>query len=391
MSVIKARYKIVTPMFIAGADQEDSAELRPPSFKGVLRFWFRATALPHFDNKVEEVASAEGQLFGRQSSGGVDAGKSRFSLKIDHKIKDNQIVKAGERWDGYGLAYLGYGVINRKEKNTRSYIKQGNTFEVTLFLKPDVSDKEKLLLRRSLIALGLFGGLGSRSRKGFGSVNLQSITEDDREVWVQPGTVDELKDRIKNFVKELGFLSKDLPQYSAFSEHTNIAIFSRNADSVKLLDEIGKEMIRYRSYGVDRGGKRILPWGETAQQNFKVDHDRIVNAIKGEKPDALPERIVFGLPQNYRFSSYHFSRGEKVAITPVNANRRASPLFIHIHELSNCSAAVFTLLTSHFLPSGEKIKIAVSGQEDIVFDAKVNYSVILDFIRRFPSKIQVYP
>ncbi|RKL61313.1 type III-B CRISPR module RAMP protein Cmr1 [Thermoanaerobacteraceae bacterium SP2] len=313
MSVIKARYKIVTPMFIAGADQEDSAELRPPSFKGVLRFWFRATALPYFDNKVEEVASAEGQLFGRQSSGGVDAGKSRFSLKIDHKIRDNQIAKAGERWDEYGLAYLGYGVINRKEKNTRSYIKQGNTFEVTLFLKPDVSDKEKLLLRRSLIALGLFGGLGSRSRKGFGSVNLQSITEDDREVWVQPGTVDELEVRIKSFIRELGILSEDLPHYSAFSEHTNVSIFSRNANSVKLLDGIGKEMIRYRSYGVDRGGKHVLPWYEPAQQNFKADHDRLVKAIKGEKPDALPERVVFGLPQNYRFSSYRFSRGEKVA------------------------------------------------------------------------------
>ncbi|HID77150.1 MAG TPA: type III-B CRISPR module RAMP protein Cmr1, partial [Planctomycetaceae bacterium] len=41
MTVFEATYRIVTPMFCAGAD-EQRAELRLPSFKGALRFWWRS-------------------------------------------------------------------------------------------------------------------------------------------------------------------------------------------------------------------------------------------------------------------------------------------------------------------------------------------------------------
>ena len=33
----------VTPLFLSGADQT-IAELRPPAFRGALRYWFRALA-----------------------------------------------------------------------------------------------------------------------------------------------------------------------------------------------------------------------------------------------------------------------------------------------------------------------------------------------------------
>jgi len=42
MKEIKAIYRIVTPMFIGGANQDPSDGIRPPSFKGALRFWWRA-------------------------------------------------------------------------------------------------------------------------------------------------------------------------------------------------------------------------------------------------------------------------------------------------------------------------------------------------------------
>ena len=44
MHTIEATYRINTPMFIAGAEQDKEAELRLPSFKGALRFWWRALA-----------------------------------------------------------------------------------------------------------------------------------------------------------------------------------------------------------------------------------------------------------------------------------------------------------------------------------------------------------
>jgi CRISPR-associated protein Cmr1 len=42
METIEAVYRIVTPMFIGGADQKPNDGVRAPSFKGMLRFWWRA-------------------------------------------------------------------------------------------------------------------------------------------------------------------------------------------------------------------------------------------------------------------------------------------------------------------------------------------------------------
>ena len=43
METIEATFKVVTPMFMSGADQSQ-AELRTASIKGALRFWWRALA-----------------------------------------------------------------------------------------------------------------------------------------------------------------------------------------------------------------------------------------------------------------------------------------------------------------------------------------------------------
>jgi len=37
---LRIRYRVVTPAFLGGADPS-SAELRPPSIKAALRFWYR--------------------------------------------------------------------------------------------------------------------------------------------------------------------------------------------------------------------------------------------------------------------------------------------------------------------------------------------------------------
>lgn len=43
-TTIEADYRAVTPVFCSGADPNKDAELRLSSFKGILRFWWRALA-----------------------------------------------------------------------------------------------------------------------------------------------------------------------------------------------------------------------------------------------------------------------------------------------------------------------------------------------------------
>src|SRR5690625_3249887 len=114
-------------------------------------------------------------------------------------------------------------------------------------------------------------------------------------------------------------------------------------------------MIRYRSWG--RRGK-ILSVVDS-EKNFKDDHDLMLKA-KGRRK-RHPDRIVFGLPHNYWFSSTKKSYAVKPA---YGLSRRASPLFIHIHQRSDVDPpiGVLAFLPATFLPTNMK-SIQVDSEE----------------------------
>ncbi len=82
---ITAKFRIVTPMFVSGLDPK-VPELRPPSIKGALRFWWRALEWGRCLRQAGDQTVAglrllhrlEAELFGSASGAGIDArGNSR--------------------------------------------------------------------------------------------------------------------------------------------------------------------------------------------------------------------------------------------------------------------------------------------------------------------------
>ena len=68
--LIKATYQINTPMFAAGANAQE-AELTPTTFKGVMRFWWRALnwsqirlACHNDTEALKKLHKQESKLFG---------------------------------------------------------------------------------------------------------------------------------------------------------------------------------------------------------------------------------------------------------------------------------------------------------------------------------------
>lgn len=188
MQTIEATYQVNTPMFLGGASQQ--AELRLPSFKGALRFWWRALAWDRIKNP-EELLKEESELFG---SSDREYGQSKVLMKIKWEGKKPSIFEKGEQLSdgseliGHGARYFGYGAINAYEsKKTgtkdaqliRSCLDAPASFHVSLILrktKDDEQDKRrKKQLLDTLMLIGILGGLGSKSRKGYGSLTLLSL------------------------------------------------------------------------------------------------------------------------------------------------------------------------------------------------------------------------
>jgi CRISPR-associated protein Cmr1 len=345
MNKIEAFFCIVTPMFLGGADGQ--TELRMQSVKGLLRFWWRTFVYPSVNGDLKKLAEKEAQLFG--SNENCASFQLHFSSNVNPLIKTSK----GETFqkmvnpDRPGARYLGFGLMDAFDgkKTTAGRLSKGcinhnQEFSISAIARNEFSND----LIRTFKLFGLLGGLGSRSRKGFGSITLTRIKVNDREYWVRPETTDAYRQELISLLGEATKYNQE-PKISAFSTHTRINYIGTNPSPLSLLNTWGKQMQRYRSWGFK--GKVN---GRKSEQNFKKDHHWYRFIGNYRENDFHPRRVIFGLPHNYD------SKKEEGCVTGKIHDRRASPLFFHIHEFSPRKyGAVALLLRSVFLPNGEKI------------------------------------
>ncbi len=391
-TTIEATYRAVTPLFCAGADRA-RPELRLPSFKGVLRFWWRALAWPRYAGDLTRIRQREDSLFGSVG------GQSRVLMRLERADqepktcnRDSVLTAAagGREPVGAGARYLGYGVMEAFDSKGRSkkagQLTRGclrTPFEFTVRLRcREVCEVELVLLRDALIALGTLGGMGAKSRKGYGSLALRSLRVGNKRRWSAPEALKDLQAEIGKLRYEQE--EEDLPEYTAFSSRArHVLLYAAGANPLELLDLVGRELVRYRSWG--RNGKILED--EDSEKKFRDDHD----LMKGGRPAKHPRRIAFGLPHNYGRRQV-IPRGR-------NLDRRASPLFIHIHECGGTPVAVLSFLPARFLPRGTTIsvdhtKVRMAPEQELYRPIHCFLDRLLDWKRReepFDEAIEVRP
>ena len=380
MMEIEATYRVVTPLFCAGADP-NRVELRLPSFKGALRFWWRALAWPRCGGDLRDIQRQEDALFG--SAGG---GQSRLLMRLAPVARAQAIgegkvltVSSIDRSVvGEGARYLGYGVMEAfaspKKKTeagqlTRACLRA--RFDFVVRSRGHALDEQQLSsIRQALIALGTLGGMGARSRKGYGSLVLRSLRMGGVVQWESPQDVAGLK-------KEIAALSVNqesiaFPSFTAISNQTRHLLLSSNKkEHLELLDLVGRELVRYRSWG--HNGK-ILDGKFNSEKNFKDDHDLMKKNVS--ERHVHPRRVAFGLPHNYGKRNT-----QQIGPHGRQLDRRAGPLFIHIHECKDSPIAVLSFLPAWFLPKGRS-GISVGGHKVEQKPEGELYRPIHDFLDR---------
>lgn len=217
MNHIDLELEILTPAFLAGADQHES-ELRAASIKGLLRWWWRASEGHRFRSPVE-LNEAEAAVFGSAEMKlksplqvgvellsspvvviprGKDAPTSSAEYSYQRRDRDGS-VRTGM---AQALHYLGYGPIripsgaekaaaeqgrdpallgpDRRAKRSAVFIRPafapGTRFRVRLAWRDGrlTGDQQEELVRACAGWVAL-GGLGCRSRKGLGSLHLVGV------------------------------------------------------------------------------------------------------------------------------------------------------------------------------------------------------------------------
>lgn len=155
----------ITSALLAGADQ-NAPEIRAPSIRGALRWWFRVLAGGRDVRKEEE------ELFGgvHGSDGPV---ASAISVRVeDAAIKNNQ--KAVPLPPNTPMGYIGYfaQVSGNKQGVHRTdpfhYIGAGSTFTLKIRAVRPVLPERWARLEEAVKAFVWVGALGLRATRGFG-------------------------------------------------------------------------------------------------------------------------------------------------------------------------------------------------------------------------------
>ncbi len=329
MATFEFSLKVISPMFIAGADpqQIEQEGIRIPSLRGVLRFWYRAM-FPNYS--PAQLREAEGKVFGDTTHGqGI-----RLRLTESKQIP----VESVKTEHNKEFKYLGYGPFDNRNallpNSEFTFLATGNSTQIKA-------------LKKALRLLHLFGGIGARSRRGWGSV---AVSQSSEKVLLPYSKDQDLYDWINanlttDLIDPAHIPGGTLPRFSAFS----------NSKIVKatLVDLEGKPFSDYQQilkqfYDIFQSIRYYKNRGSIGEK----DHANEFLDWKKGRFDHLPKRIAFGFP--FQALSRDSDWGIKYSAREKGSNkkveRRASPLFLKVLQVpeSPTLAAVALFLKAEY-------------------------------------------
>ena len=182
--------RLASPAFLAGADQQkEDCDLRPATLRGLLRWWWGTMHAGHLDR--DSLRRLETAVWGDAESGSpvriavdfVEDGQPQPEQynKNDRQFQNLPRPERGQKVT-QGLFYASYGMAEGSDRNRWRWFRPAKSrWRVTLTVRcgrfttgsgESVRLSSDHLLEQAAAALWLltqFGGVGSRSRKGFGS------------------------------------------------------------------------------------------------------------------------------------------------------------------------------------------------------------------------------
>jgi CRISPR-associated protein Cmr6 len=187
-----ATLELITPAFLAGANQQkDDCDLRSATLRGQLRWWWRTLHAGFL--KLEELRRLEAQIWGNTEQGAAiqtvlepvqaapvrafqykERSEPRDDFKRAHQLEDRPNNKTTQ-----GLFYAAYGMDenSRGQRRSRFHLEPGASWRLRftahgLRAGSRTIQPERLLdqAHAALWLLCTFGAVGSKARKGFGSL-----------------------------------------------------------------------------------------------------------------------------------------------------------------------------------------------------------------------------
>ncbi len=357
---LKIDFFFTTPGFLGNGSQ--MAELRPQSFRGLLRFWHRAIdgriiAPDEPDKPGCRGSGLEDRIWGGSSTG---YGQSKVLLRISSRKKPQFWRWNRDQFSRFsdgrgkdminGALYLGYP-FGMRGNESRNALAAGTLFTLhgVIPRTEKMADEEVQGVLAAFWLLAMLGSCGSRSRRGFGSLQARGWILENSEtlpLWQhlfeklpRPDLANSPSDWMETMNKGLEVLKGWFPAFPDLCIHPHL-------DMGKSFQPVLLQPGSDWQQALARGGERM----QRFRRKMKPDYERMRSFLDhpehGNKP---PLRTTFGLPLTFRFSTGD-NRGpatlypRRIHDQGAVPNRFASPLFIKIIQLGVRWYPLFFLL-----------------------------------------------
>lgn len=329
------KFEVITPVFGGGVyvdqskghekDHDPITPVRAASVRGQLRFWWRATQAHRFDS-IEKMREKEEELWGAASKPAqialeVEGRPADAPFNVFQWVPSKNNPKKKNLYPIRGKEGLGYGAFplrpeaSKHPEGTPPGILTTLSGECALKLWVPANAADDI--RQTLDAWLLFGGVGGRTRRGFGAV--RSVLHR------QPAHPREFLDRFKGKRAIAGVSSLCDAGFALgpiFDDDTEA--LNRGLDRFHYFRQ-GADFGRNKGDGPHHPGRSRWPEADTIRQLTAT------SSAKHSRPEVWARkfpRAAFGMPIIFHFKDEKQGDPRDTELRPEGNDRRASPLII---------------------------------------------------------------
>ncbi len=187
------RYKVITPLFGGGVETQKAdpvTVVRATEVRGHLRFWWRATRGGQFNGTLADMKKAEEAIWGSAAAQGK-AGHSPILISLSN-IQEGSLLQGVEikTRDGTRKVDIGHPAspysyvafpLRAEDGKPAGSLRENVSFTLDLLYPAEIDDPIsgqridlKSEVEAALWAWETFGGIGARTRRGFGALQCET-------------------------------------------------------------------------------------------------------------------------------------------------------------------------------------------------------------------------
>ncbi len=368
-------YAVITPLFGGGVTPmaaDPITVVRGSEIRGQMRFWWRATRGGRYDGNLAAMKRDEDLIFGTAASydkdGNVQGGPSvvQIATKVLNKGMEVAPFRVEPARNGRGLqvrheeqsgvpAYAAFPLQPQKNELTSGHVilrkvRQGVRFAMTITFPTELQGSHGRIpieqdLMATLWAWETFGGLGGRTRRGFGALKPLKI----QQTPVKLPTSADIEDALYNAL-DANVLDGEWPPsvpHLARSDARQLAFMREDRDEASRCWSLQTDA--YMKFRQIRQQSRVP--GLNAWPEPDAIRQISKKPTRRERVIAKFPRAVLGLPIIFHFKD-HDEPGDST-VQGINHDRMASRLILRPGACDdNLYVGIALVLDGPSLPPG---------------------------------------